>query len=729
LGEAFAFDGQNLTKISQNTFILPSCDPQTQGSGGLSMRISIRNLGIGIGAALTILVSSAAVTVVNDKLHERAQVKKGLETTVAFELLYRSLMPMSLERSVTQVGLTLDTALPAQFAALRQEQRRISEQNFDALLAHLEKASSIGNRQEAINTLKAARSQLATLRLRGDTALSAARTDRAGDANNLPQEIIRTIRDAQATLNGLMDIEAMRAAKAEESILAAYRTWRIREYEGQSRTYLAIALLHNQAMSPAAMKSASELTGRATASFEALESMRRSLDASAVPVLDRVVTAYAQNYASLRQSVLAGAATGTYPVDFTSFFTRSGESLAQIENSTIAFSEIATRNAEAALVQVRTQMILEISLAALALMASMFISWLLFARIARRMVATTKAMSALASGDTSVTINDMKSSDEIGDMARSLVIFRDNALRVAALEAEKQSAEEQSALQRKAEMEKVAADFEREIGVIVKSLGDNAREMTQAAQAMQDSAGDVGERSQSVLRSAEETSSIASGVAAATEEMTSSVSEISRQIQSSAVKTQEAVENAARTTDQINSLVDAVGRIGNVVELINSIAGQTNLLALNATIEAARAGEAGKGFAVVASEVKALASQTGKATAEISEQITGVQNATGAAVMNIRDISKAIGELEHIASRIASAIEEQNAVISDVASNVNRTSSLTDGVRGDVSLVVRTATESSASAAQVLSTAKGLAGRSEDLSRAMAGFIERVRAA
>jgi methyl-accepting chemotaxis protein len=246
---------------------------------------------------------------------------------------------------------------------------------------------------------------------------------------------------------------------------------------------------------------------------------------------------------------------------------------------------------------------------------------------------------------------------------------------------------------------------------------------------MQTSAGDVGERSQSVLRSAEETSGIASGVAAATEEMTSSVTEISRQIQSSAAKTQEAVQNAERTTEQINSLAEAVGRIGNVVELINSIAGQTNLLALNATIEAARAGEAGKGFAVVASEVKALAAQTAKATAEISDQIMGVQNATGAAVVNIRDISQAIGELEHIASRIASAIEEQNAVISDVSTNVNRTSTLTDAVRGDASLVVKTATESTASASQVLSTAKDLAGRSEDLSRAMAGFIERVRAA
>ncbi len=377
----------------------------------------------------------------------------------------------------------------------------------------------------------------------------------------------------------------------------------------------------------------------------------------------------------------------------------------------------------------QTGLIANAAIAVLGLAITLLIAWLLYARIAGRLADTNQAMSALANGNTDITITNLKSGDEIGDMSRSLVVFRDNAIRVAALESEKQAAEQQRALQRKADMEKIAYDFEREIGVIVQSLNDNAREMTGAAQSMQHSAGDVGDRSQSVLRSAEETSAIASGVAAATEEMTTSVGEISRQIQNSAAKTQEAVENASRTTEQINSLVEAVGRIGNVVELINSIAGQTNLLALNATIEAARAGEAGKGFAVVASEVKALASQTAKATAEISEQITGVQNATGAAVANIKDISQAISELEHIASRIASAIEEQNAVIADVANNVNRTSSLTDAVRGDASLVVKTATDSSASAAQVLSTAQGLAGRSEDLSKAMASFVQRVRVA
>mgnify|MGYP006994858766 CR=1 FL=1 len=127
------------------------------------MRISIRNLGIGIGAVLTLLVAGITAMVISDKLEEGTRAKRGLEITRALELGYRALMPMSLERSVTQVGLTLDTPLPAQFAALRLEQRRISDQHFDALLTHLERSNEITNRQETINALKAARSNLAAL--------------------------------------------------------------------------------------------------------------------------------------------------------------------------------------------------------------------------------------------------------------------------------------------------------------------------------------------------------------------------------------------------------------------------------------------------------------------------------------------------------------------------------------------------------------------------------------
>jgi len=241
--------------------------------------------------------------VISNKLEEGTRAKRGLEVTRALELGYRALMPMSLERSVTQVGLTLDTPLPSQFAALRLEQRRISDQHFDALLTHLERSNEITNRQETINALKAARSNLAALRSRADTALASNRRDRASNAETLPQEIIAAVRGTQSILSNLMDSSSLRTAKAEYPVLAAYRTWRVREYEGQSRTFLAVALLHQRAMIPAEMKDSSELSGRAEASFEALTTMRRSLPEGALPTLDKVQQAYGQNYSSLRRSI------------------------------------------------------------------------------------------------------------------------------------------------------------------------------------------------------------------------------------------------------------------------------------------------------------------------------------------------------------------------------------------------------------------------------------------
>lgn len=693
------------------------------------MRISIRNLGIAAGVTLAFMLVSATAWIIRDKLEEMELASRGREVTVALDLGYRALMPLSLERSITQVGLTLDTPLPAEFAALRREQQRASDAQLDALSRHLQDARHIANREQMISALAAARGRIAGLRNQADAALAVGRQQRAATADTLPREIITAILAAQSLLNDMVDNPAMSAAKTEEAIQAAYRAWRIREYEGQSRTYLAVALLHQRPMSPAMIQASSELSGRAQAAFESLTALRRSLPREALPMAEQITRAYGQNYTALRTSIMAGAATGTYPVDFNTFFARSGEALSQVEASTTAISQLATRVADGSLSAVRRNLMWGVVAALAGLAATIGIGWLLIVRISRRLERTTDVMVTLADGDTSVAINDLESKDEIGDMARALVVFRDNAVRVAGLAADEKLSEERRAAARRADMEAVAAEFEASVGAIVQGLAASARDMTQAARDMQATAEGVGERSNKVLLSADEASGLASGVAAATEEMTSSIGEIGRQVQNSAAMTQEAVGNAARTTEQIATLAEAVARIGHVVDLINSIAAQTNLLALNATIEAARAGEAGKGFAVVANEVKALASQTAKATADISTQITAVQAATSSTVTTIHEISDAIGHLEHIASTIAAAVEEQHAVTAEISTNVTRTSTLTGDVRSEISLVSQAAVNSASSAAQVLETARQLSDRSDELSQAMAGFIQRVRAA
>jgi methyl-accepting chemotaxis protein/aerotaxis receptor len=211
--------------------------------------------------------------------------------------------------------------------------------------------------------------------------------------------------------------------------------------------------------------------------------------------------------------------------------------------------------------------------------------------------------------------------------------------------------------------------------------------------------------------------------------MSSSVREISRQVQDSSRIAGEAVSQAHATTERVSELSRAASRIGDVVELINAIAGQTNLLALNATIEAARAGEAGRGFAVVASEVKALAEQTAKATGEIGQQVGGIQAATQESVSAISEISGTISRLSEISSAIAAAVEEQGAATQEIARNVQQAAQGTQKVSSNVGDVQRGASETGAASSQVLSAAQMLSRDSNRLKLEVGKFLNSVRAA
>jgi methyl-accepting chemotaxis protein len=211
--------------------------------------------------------------------------------------------------------------------------------------------------------------------------------------------------------------------------------------------------------------------------------------------------------------------------------------------------------------------------------------------------------------------------------------------------------------------------------------------------------------------------------------LSSSVNEIGRQVHETARIAREAVGQARSTTDHVGGLSKAASRIGDVVELINSIAGQTNLLALNATIEAARAGEAGRGFAVVASEVKALAEQTSKATGEIGQQIADIQAATNQSVGAINHISATIEQLSEISASIAVAVEQQGSATQEISRNVQQAASGTQQVSASVIDVQRGASETGSASSQVLSAARALTSESRRLKSEMGKFLGTVRSA
>jgi len=351
-------------------------------------------------------------------------------------------------------------------------------------------------------------------------------------------------------------------------------------------------------------------------------------------------------------------------------------------------------------------------------------------RIAKSIARMTHAMQGLASGDFDVVLPGLGRRDEVGEMAQAVETFKIKAKQRAKDEADAKVKQDLIvAAARKADMHKLADEFEGAVGRIIGTVSTASTELETAASTLTATA----ERSQQltsvVAAASEDASTNVQSVASATEQMSSSVNEISRQVQDSARIAGEAVEQAQMTNNHVSELSKAASRIGDVVKLINTIAGQTNLLALNATIEAARAGAAGRGFAVVASEVKALAEQTAKATGEITQQVSGIQNATRESVIAIEAIGSTIGRMSQIASTIASAVEEQDAATQAISRNVQRAAQGTLQVSSSIIDVQRGTNETGSASSRVFSAARSLSGESHRLKADVATFLNSVRTA
>jgi len=340
--------------------------------------------------------------------------------------------------------------------------------------------------------------------------------------------------------------------------------------------------------------------------------------------------------------------------------------------------------------------------------------------------AITAVMRKLADGDTNVAIENDDRHDEVGDMARAVLVFKENMIKNNALEAD-QAKERQARERRAITVDKLIGDFQQTSSRIVQSVSEAAHQLQNDSKAMTANADQTSQQSITVASAAEEASSNVQTVASAAEELHSSITEIGHRVAESARLAANAVEETNRTNVTVEGLAAAAQKIGAVVELINNIAGQTNLLALNATIEAARAGDAGKGFAVVAQEVKALADQTAKATDEISSQVTEMQSVTSGTVTAIKGIGNTISRLNEIATTIASAVEEQTAATNEIARSVEQAAAGTRSVSMNIGTVTAAASQTGQLSNQVLNAGTELAQQSDVMRKEIESFIDKVR--
>jgi methyl-accepting chemotaxis protein len=364
---------------------------------------------------------------------------------------------------------------------------------------------------------------------------------------------------------------------------------------------------------------------------------------------------------------------------------------------------------------------------AVALALTGLLIWIAVRVSFRPLVAMESAMAEISAGNAKAAIPGLGRSDEVGRMAAALAVFRDRMEENARIASERAALEARTSEERRAQRAGLAEELDRSVRDVIASLARSAHDLSGTAADLNRTADGTRARAQDVANAAGETTQNVQTVAAATEELSASTREIARRVGDSAAAASAAVTQAEATNATVATLAEAAGKIGDVVKLINNIAGQTNLLALNATIEAARAGEAGKGFAVVASEVKNLANQTAKATGDIAAQVGAIQEATKHSVDSLARIAKTIEEISGISAGIASAVEEQGAATQEIARNVQQAAAGTSEVSSNIAGVTKAATQTGDNALKVLQTADRLTAQSNDLRGNVGEFLGRVR--
>jgi methyl-accepting chemotaxis protein len=348
--------------------------------------------------------------------------------------------------------------------------------------------------------------------------------------------------------------------------------------------------------------------------------------------------------------------------------------------------------------------------------------------IAKPIAQINAVMQALAGGDKSVEVPGKDRGDELGEMAKTVQVFKESMIETDRMREEQEATKKRTEEERRRAMLQLADRFESSVGGVVNGVSAAATELQASASTMSATAEQTSKQSSVVAAASEETTRNVQTVASATEELSASIGEITSQVTESTRIVGEAVGQAQDTMQKVQGLSDAAQKIGDVVRLINDIAGQTNLLALNATIEAARAGEAGKGFAVVASEVKTLATQTAKATDEIASQVRAIQDATTSSASAMSQIAATINRVNEIATAIASAVEEQGAATQEISRNVQQAAQGTQEVSLNIGGVSQAATQSGAAARQVLESADELSKNGSKLQTEVQEFLRTVRA-
>ena len=707
---------------------MPAINPAAQ----IGTVWSIRNLLVAAVALLALFGIGLSGYLLRNASLERATAAEAAAINETADMLLESAGQWARERGATNLALNAaDVATDAQKATIANF-RKLGDQPFEQALGRVA-AAHFANKDQLIAGAKRAHEQISAIRTRADAEMAKPGSAREQTVVSQWAPTITALIAASQNLRVAAGMEED-DINSRLSSLQSFKhfVWIMSEHLGRERAAVAALVAAGKPMNSQQISNLAAFRGRLEIAWDYVQAYatKSSAPPNVLAGTERLRDSVFRRFEETRKGVYAaGLAGGSYPINSAEWFGQATTAIDDVIALSAIASQEAAKLAESARRSSLNTLLVNAVLMAFSSLLAAGALWIVFNRIVRSIGQMTGVMSEIADGNTSVAVPCVSRRDEMGAMARALLIFKENAQRVVSMQAERGALERAARAEKTAAMNRLADDFEAKIGEIVETVSSASTELEASARTLTATADRSQRLTATVVAASGQASANVQSVASATEELTSSVTEISRQVQESARMAGAAVDQAHITNDRVGELSKAAGRIGDVVELINTIAGQTNLLALNATIEAARAGEAGRGFAVVASEVKALAEQTAKATGEISQQISGIQSATQESVNAIREISSTIEKLSEVSSTIAAAVEQQGAATHEISRNVQQASQGTHQVSCNITDVQRGAGETGSASSQVLSAAQMLSSDSNRLKLEVSRFLDSVRAA
>jgi methyl-accepting chemotaxis protein len=712
-------------------------------SGSVSYRarsvLSVRNSLVAILCVLTGIIGYYTIALTIDAIHKRDNAIVASTAGAAADRMLEAAAALAAEREVTARALGIGGFAGAIGAGSRDQiaGHRATAQSLIEDVTEALRAADASTLEQHLAAVRRQEKALRALRARVDEVLRQGGTLGVNDelaqqwwpaVSGVIEALERLRLAAEFRPDDTLDFPP-RFSRIQEIAALKQAVWKITEYTARERDVLAAALSNAVPLSAEQILQLGIYQGHIDGGWDAVRAYasRPTADPS-ITSAQRKSGLVFDGYQQLRADIMrAGMAGGAYRTTAEEWRARSKAASTSVQELARLAGRASVRIAEDAVERGERHIRVDIVLLIAGGIAIILSFWIVLWRVTRPLGRMTGAMERLADGDKQIDISWTGRTDEIGGMARALSVFRENAIENERLQHERSERESRALEEKRGSMLELADRFEAQVTGVVEAVAGEIREMEGIAGRMAETADQGTQKSAAVAAASREASSNVTTVAMAAEELSASISEIGRQAGQSADISGRAVDQAIRTDETVQGLTTAAGRIGEVVDLINDIAGQTNLLALNATIEAARAGEAGKGFAVVANEVKNLASQTAKATEEISRQIAAVQEETRDAVADIQGIRDIIGEINDISMTIAAAVEEQGISTKEIARNVQQAAAGTEEVNANIETVSTAADETGSAARQVMTATESLAQRAGDLSREFARFLAGIR--